>query len=88
MQVAPGVYRREFGACYDRGAPFGRCAVIVNDTATAVTVSPAWLMQLYAHQITMGGGDVQSGGTINTTGALFVAGVTQVPPDDALLLAQ
>jgi hypothetical protein len=88
VQVAPGVYRREFRTCYDHGAAFGGCAVIVNDTSRAVAVSPSWLHQLYLHQITLNGGDVQSGGTINTTGAVFIPGVTPLAAHDALLLAR
>ena len=30
IQVAPGVYRREFGTCYDKGVRFGACAAIVS----------------------------------------------------------
>jgi hypothetical protein len=88
LQVAPGVYRREFGACYDQGVPFGHCAAIINTTSSPVTVSSTWLTQLYTREITMHGGDVQSGGSINTAGALFIPSVTEAPADDALLLAQ
>lgn len=88
VQVAPGVYRREFRKCFNRGASFGGCAVIVNDTSSSVTVSPSWLRQSYSHQITFDGGDVQSGGTIDTTGAAFTVGSTQVPAHGGLLLAQ
>lgn len=83
-----GVYRREFEDCYDRGVWFGRCAAIVNDTSSPVTVRGSWLRQSYVHVITMRGGDVQSGGTIDLTGATFRPGVTRIPADDAILLAQ
>lgn len=88
LEVRPGVYRREFGACYDRGGLFGRCAVIVNDRSRAVRVARSWLQQSYSHQIVMRGGDVQSGGTIDTTAAGFKAGSTTIGAHDALLLAQ
>ena len=65
LEVAPGVYRREFGTCYDQGVAFGGCAAIVNTTGSPVTVDPSWLTGAYAHQITFDGGDVQSGGTID-----------------------
>jgi hypothetical protein len=86
VQVAPGVYRREFAACYNQGTLFGRCATIVNSTTAAVTVQSAWLSQSYSHQITFNGGDVQGGGTVNLTGASFTKGTTSVPAQDSLLL--
>jgi hypothetical protein len=87
LEVAPGVYRREFGACYDRGARFGRCAAIVNTTGSPVIVRSSWLKRSYGHQITFSGGDVQSGGTIDLRGASFRVGSTTVGADDAMLLA-
>lgn len=86
LEVATGVYRREFANCYDQGTAFGTCAAIVNTTGSPVTVSSSWLTQTYAHSITLSGGDVQSGGTINLTGAAFSAGAMQVPADGALIL--
>jgi hypothetical protein len=86
VQVAPGVYRREFRSCYRRKVRFGRCAAIVNTTSTPVVVKQSWLRQSYHHQVTFAGGDVQSGGTIALRGAPFGAGSTVVAPDDALLL--
>jgi hypothetical protein len=87
IEVATGVYRREFKDCYNQGTSFGNCAAIVNDTGSSVTVQNSWLTQTYHHEITMNGGDVQSGGTINLTGASFDSGSTVVPADDAVLLA-
>jgi hypothetical protein len=87
LEVAPGVYRREFGACYDQGQAFGGCAAIVNTTGAAVTIQPSWLTGSYAHQITLPGGDVQSGGTVDLTGAPFTPGSTTIPAHDATLLA-
>jgi hypothetical protein len=88
IQVARGVYRREFAACYARQVRFGACAAIVNTTGRPVTVRSSWLRRSYGHQITFNGGDVQSGGTIGLAGARFVAGSTRVAPDDAILLAR
>jgi len=82
-----GVFRREFSTCYNQGVSFGACAVIVNTTGSAVTVPQSWLSHTYAHQITLSGGDVQSGGTINLTGASFTAGSSTVASHDAMLLA-
>lgn len=86
LQVATGVYRREFADCFDQGAAFGSCAAIMNTTGSPVTVSSSWLTQTYSHSITLSGGDVQSGGTIDLTGTPFSAGTTQVPADSALIL--
>jgi hypothetical protein len=86
LQVAPGVYRREFAACENQGVAFGACAVIVNTTGSPVTVQPGWLTQTYQHQVTMTGGDVQSGGTVNLAGAPFTAGATTIAPQDAAIL--
>jgi hypothetical protein len=88
LQVAPGVYRREFAACYDRGTAIGPCATIVNTTASPVTVASSWLTNSYAHQVTFNGGDVQSGGTINPNGATFTPNTTTTGPQDGLLLTQ
>jgi hypothetical protein len=87
VQVAPGVYRREFGACYRRGARFGGCAAIMNTRHSPVTVRSSWLRGSYGHQITFRGGDVQSGGKIDLMGAPFSAGSTTVGAQDAVLLA-
>jgi hypothetical protein len=88
VRVAPGVYRREFRVCYDRGVRIGRCAAIVNTRARAVTVRSSWLKRSYGHQITFRGGDVQSRGTINLKGSSFRAGSTAVAAQDAVLLAR
>jgi hypothetical protein len=87
VQVKPGVFRREFGACYDRGSAFGACAAIVNTTSSPVTVEHSWLTRAYRSQITMSGGDVQSGGTIVLAGSPFSAGATTIPAHDALMLS-
>lgn len=87
LQVAPGVFRREFANCYDQGVGFGPCAAVVNTTGSPVTVQSSWLTETYGHEITLIGGDVESGGRIDLTGATFAAGATSVPAGDALLLA-
>ena len=72
VQVAPGVYRREFRACYRERIRFGACAAIVNTHRTPVVVRASWLRQVSLHhEITFAGGDVQSGGTIDLEGAPF-----------------
>jgi hypothetical protein len=64
IEIAAGIYRREFRDCDDRGVAFGRCAVIVNTTSRAITVKKRWLTSSYAHRITFVGGDVQTGGQL------------------------
>ena len=86
LQVAPGVYRREFGDCYDQGSSIGPCAAIVNTTGATVTVQGGWLSQAYGHQLTLSGGDVQSGGTVKPSGAGFTPNVTQIAADSASVL--
>jgi hypothetical protein len=87
IQVASGIYRREFANCYNQGTAIGPCATIINTTGAAVTVQSSWLTQTYHHEITFNGGDVQSGGTLNLTGAGFTAGTTTIPASNAILIA-
>jgi hypothetical protein len=87
IEVARGVYRREFSDCSDRGHQFGVCAAIVNTTGHSVRVKARWLRQSYSHEITLTGGDVQRHGSVRLHGAGFSAGHSQVPRDSALLLA-
>jgi hypothetical protein len=88
LQVAPGIYRREFRVCYDQGVPFGPCATIINTTHDPLPVRATWLTRAYGHQLGLVGGDVQSGGTIDLTGAPFVAGATSLGAEDALLMSR
>jgi hypothetical protein len=88
LQVASGVWRREFTTCYQMGRLFGRCAAIVNANSTPVIVQSSWLRQNYSHLILLSGGDVLSGGTASVGSTSFAAGVTTVPAGGALLLAQ
>jgi hypothetical protein len=87
VRVAPGVYRREFRACNLRRSRFGACAAIVNTTGRPVTIRSSWLPIPLHHQITFAGGDVQSGGAVELTGAPFTAGSAVLGPQDAVLLA-
>ncbi len=88
LQVASGIWRREFTTCYQAGDFFGRCAAIVNSTTSAVTVPSSWLSQTYTHTITVAGGDALSGGTAKVASRTFVPNSTTVPGSGALLLAQ
>lgn len=86
LQVAPGIFRRVFRACYRGRVAIGPCAAIVNSTGNWVTVRSSWLRHRFGHQVTFLGGDVQSGGKLDLTGAPFSAGSTLIAPHDALLL--
>jgi hypothetical protein len=89
LEVSPGVYRREFRACYSRGIWFGVCAAIVNTTGRPVVVRASWLSGMaFGHRIAFVGGDVQSGGTIRIKGSPFHAGATVVYPHDGMLLSR
>ena len=87
LQVSPGVYRREFRACYESGVRFGPCAAIINTTSHPVVTGARWLRLRFHHEISLAGGDVQSGGRIALAGRPFAAGATQIPAHDAVLLA-
>jgi hypothetical protein len=88
LEVAPGVWRREFGACYLKGVRFGRCACLLNSNPQSVQVRPSWLVQNYAHVITIAGGSVVSGGSVDVTGEAFNVESAVLEPSSGLLLAQ
>ena len=89
VEVAPGVYRRVFRACYKGRIFFGACASIVNTTGHPVVVRASWLSGgAFGHRIAFTGGDVQSGGTIRVKGLPLHAGTTVVGPQDAILLSK
>jgi hypothetical protein len=87
LQVYPGVYRREFGQCYQQGLPLGQCAAVVNANSYAVVVKSAWLKQSYHHVVALVGGDVLSGGIAFTKRSTFAANSTLIAPGGAALLA-
>jgi hypothetical protein len=58
----------------------------VNTTGATVTVQGGWLRQAYGHQLTLSGGDVQSSGTVNPSGAGFTPNVSQIAADSATVL--
>lgn len=86
IQVAPGVYVREFAECYNAGVAIGQCAAVLNSTTSAVTVEKSWLKQSYTHLLALTGGDALSGGTMSLTSDYFVANTTQVQASLATLL--
>ncbi len=88
LQVASGVYRREFGRCFDRRLAIGGCAAIVNDSATRITVSGSWLRQRYGHELALSGGDVQSGGKLELAALPFKPGSTALAAYSAAILTR
>jgi hypothetical protein len=82
----PNVERREFAACYNRGAAIGHCAVIWNLNDQSVGVNTSWLLQRYAHIMRMNGGTIDEGGSITLTP--FKVTQFTVPPYDAVFLFQ
>jgi len=88
LEVAPGVWRREFTTCYQAGRFFGRCAAIVNSTGSALPIQAAWLSKTYGHVVTLSGGDALSGGTASVGTSTFVPNVTTIGASAAVLLAQ
>lgn len=88
ISVAPGVWRREFRACYNQGVAIGPCAAIVNSTSRAVTVRSTWLRQAYYHVVTFRGGDVASGGQLLLTSTPFRVNSTYVPAAQGMMIAR
>ncbi len=88
IAVAPGVWRREFRACYDAGRRFGPCAALVNANGAAIVVQRGWLRGEYRYVIGFSGGDILSGGSLSLTAIPFVDGQTVIPSGGALLLAR
>ena len=86
LEVASGVYRREFASCYQGGLVIGPCATIVNATSSALTIRSAWLSQSYRHAVTLSGGDVLSGGVANIAGSSFTPNSSAVEASGAVLL--
>jgi hypothetical protein len=89
LEVVSHVYRREFSACYNFGAPIGPCAAIVNGQSNvSITLSASWLTQTYGHVIALSGGDIPSGGTVSVTSKPFIAAATTLAPGHAILIAR
>lgn len=100
-ETPAGVYVREFRRCYNFGqlVGAGQCAVVMNTTNRAVTVS-RWFANDYTSVMVWGtgpvdGADVLTAGcgnaqcpknVLNPLGASFALGQTQVPAFDALFL--
>jgi hypothetical protein len=77
-----GAYVREFGVCYERRAPVGPCAAIVNPTAQSVPLPRLSLH--YGHALVLDDADVFSGGH-----AAFTAPIpATLAPESAVVLGR
>jgi len=83
LQVAPGVWRREFAGCFLAQKRFGPCAALLNANSHSVAINPKWFAQRYGHSVTFSGGDVLSGGATNLNAPL----PGSIAPAGGLILA-
>jgi hypothetical protein len=86
IEVASGVYRREFATCYQKGVYFGHCAAVVNANGGRTVVRSSWLRQAYHHFVTISGGDELTGGVANVRGGSFYVNDTSIEGGGAILL--
>lgn len=82
LLVQTKVWRREFRACYLRGALWGHCAALVNTNSVAEAIRSTWLTQAYTNQITVAGGDVQN----STATVSLGTKPASIPANSAVLL--
>ena len=68
LRTAGGAYVREFGACYQAGAPIGPCAAVVNTTAAPVALPP--LAGHYASALAVDDKSAYTGGKATWTAAV------------------
>jgi hypothetical protein len=83
LQIAGGVYGREYGACYVNGNNVGRCAAIVNPSLR--TSYPYPYAAKYRHTLVISGGGVLDGGSISVLGS---SPPSTVPPQGSLIVFQ
>jgi hypothetical protein len=82
LRAAGGIYVREFFQCYQRRAPIGPCAAIVNPTERAL---PLPRLQLpYRHRLVLDDADVFTGGRAAWSGGVSPS----IPPQSALVLGR
>lgn len=67
LLLTTGVYGREYGACYVKGAYVGPCAAVVNSDDKRVYHAFPWPGK-YNHTLVLNGGGIVDGGTIATNG--------------------
>lgn len=81
LRTATGAYAREFESCYQDGAPIGRCAAVVNPSATATVAMPQ-LAAPYAHSLVLDDRSAYNGGTATWGGRV----PSSLPPETAVIL--
>ncbi|MGH7661986.1 MAG: hypothetical protein ACRENA_13870 [Vulcanimicrobiaceae bacterium] len=79
-----GVYVREYGACYLAGTTIGRCAAVVNSSASSSYGMPS-LQQSYSHTMAISGSGTLDGGSVSASGP---APPSSLPPETGLILTQ
>jgi hypothetical protein len=88
LQVAPGIYRREFASCYNAGVAIGPCAAIVNATGGNVVIRSTWLHEAYGHVVDPIGGTIPQGGHVSLTAVRFVPNSTVIAPAQGMLITR
>lgn len=83
LAVAPGVWRREFRACYYKSVLIGPCAALLSASGSEVAVDRAWFSQSYGKAITLPDGDALSGEDI-----VFTAVPDTIARGQAVILAK
>jgi hypothetical protein len=66
LRTPTGAYAREYARCYVHGVAIGKCAAVVNPSATQTV---AIGLHGYAHALALHGGAIPDGGTVSTDGA-------------------
>lgn len=88
LEVAPGVYRREFASCYNAGVAIGPCMSIVNATGRDVVIRSSWLHETYAHVVDIIGGTIGQSGHTSLTAIRFVPNSTYIAPAQGMLITR
>lgn len=80
LRASGGAYVREFGACYQAGAPIGPCAAVVNPGSGSVAMPV--LSGHYANALALDDRSAYTGGKAQWTGAV----PAQLGPQSAVVL--
>lgn len=88
LEVASGVYRREFASCYNNGVAIGPCAAIVNATGGNVVIRSSWLHEAYGHVVQIVGGTIGQSGHVSLTTTRFVPNSTYIAPAQGMMITR